>query len=170
LTRALLIVVAAVPMTMVGASVAASPASASVRRDDGGGGSQPGAPILECSYKDPKTGKYNTLWGYTNGTGQSLTVPVGQYNQFNSPSANAGQPTTFLNGTHDNVFIVTSTGSSSWTLGFVTVTAPGKACATNPVPFLPRGVPAWLTIGALMALIVAGGLIAQRRVERAVTA
>jgi hypothetical protein len=31
-------------------------------------------------------------------------------------------------------------------------------------------VPAWLTIGALMALIVAGGLIAQLRVERAVTA
>ena len=162
--------VAAVPMTMVVASVTASPATASVRRDDGGGGSQPGGPILECSYKDPKTLKYNTLWGYSNGSGQSYTVPVGRYNQFNSPSANAGQPTTFLNGTHDSVFIVTSTGSSSWTLGFVTVTAPGKACATNPVPFLPSGVPTWLTIGALMGLIVAGGLIAQRRVERAATA
>jgi hypothetical protein len=31
-------------------------------------------------------------------------------------------------------------------------------------------VPAWLTIGALMALSVAGGLIAQLRVERAATA
>lgn len=161
---------AVIPTTAVVASVTATPAGATVLRDGGNGGNQQrGGPILECSYKDTKTGKYNTLWGYSNTTGQSYNVPVGQYNQFNSPSANAGQPTTFLKGTHDNVFIVTSTGSSSWTLGFVTVTAPGKACATNPVPFLPSGVPAWLTIGALMALVVAGGLIVQRRVERAAT-
>ncbi len=110
------------------------------------------------------------MWGYSNTTGTTWSVPVGPYNEFNHPGANAGQPTTFLKGTHDNVFIVTSTGSRSWTLGFVTVTAPGKACATNPVPFLPSGVPAWLTIGGLMVVILAGGLIAQRRLERTATA
>lgn len=161
----MLFVVVAVPTTMVVGAVAVAPSGASVRRDDGGGNY--GSPIVECSYHDTKTGKYNTLWGYTNNTGQTVQLPIGSYNQFSSPAANAGQPTTFLTGTHHNVFIVTSTGSSSWTLGFVTVTAPGKACATNPVPFLPAGVPAWLTIGGLMVVILAGGLIAQRRVARA---
>jgi hypothetical protein len=165
LTRAVLIAVAVVPTTIVVGSATASPAGASVHRD----GSQPGGPILECSYKDPKTLKYNTLWGYENDTGQSYTVPVGTYNTFSSPAANAGQPTTFLAGRHDNVFIVTSTGSSAWTLGYVTVTAPGTACAKNPVPFLPSGVPAWVTIGALMAVVLAGGLLVQSRVERAAT-
>lgn len=151
----------AVPATTLVATLAVSPADAAVRR-----ASQPGGPILECSFHDTKTGKYNTLWGYSNQSGQAYSVPVGQYNQFSSPAANAGQPTRFLTGTHDNVFIVTSTGSSSWTLGLVTVTAPGKACATNPVPFLPKGVPTWLTVGGLMAVILAGGLIVQRRVAR----
>jgi len=85
------------------------------------------------------TGKYNSIWGYENDTSQSYTVPVGSHNQFNNPSGNAGQPTTFRTGRHDNVFTVNHTGSSSWTLGTVTVTAPGsKTCATNPVPFLPQ--------------------------------
>jgi hypothetical protein len=172
LASAVLLAAPVALITLVVGGPGATPAGASVPRvvhhDDGGGGSgQGGGPILECSYHDTKTGKYNTVWGYTNTTGQSYQVPVGTYNQFNNPGANAGQPTTFLNGIHHNVFIVTHTGSSSWTLGFVTVTAPGTACATNPVPFLPSGVPAWLTIGGLMAVVVAGGLVVQRRLDRA---
>jgi len=65
------------------------------------------------------------------------------------------------------VFIVTHTGSSSWTLGTVTLTAPGKACATNPVPFLPSDVPAWAALGGLMAAMLAGGLFVQRRAAQA---
>lgn len=162
LTRGLLLALLAVPITMVVLAASLAPSGAAVRHE----GSQPGGPILECTFHDTKTGKYNTSWGYSNQTGQSYTVPVGQYNEFSSPAANAGQPTTFLAGTHDNVFVVTSSGTSSWTLGTVTVTAPGKACATNPVPLLPKGVPAWLTIGSLIAVILVGGLIVQRRIAR----
>lgn len=168
LASALLLAAPVALIALVVGGPDATPAGASVPRavhHNEGGSGQGGGPILECSYKDTKTGKYNSVWGYTNTTGQTYQVPVG--NQFNNPGANAGQPTTFLNGTHHNVFIVTHTGSSSWTLGFVTVTAPGTACATNPVPFLPSGVPAWLTIGGLMAVVLAGGLVVPRRLDRA---
>lgn len=174
--RALLLAPALAVAGLAMAGSTASPASATVARQDDGGGSGGGSggsgsggtgnPILECSFHDTKTGKYNTLWGYSNKTGYVVDLPVSAYNRFNSPAANAGQPTHFLTGTHDNVFIVTSTGSSSWTLGTVTVTAPGKVCATNPVPFLPGDVPAWVAIGALMAAILAGGLVVQRRLQQ----
>ncbi len=155
--------VVTVPAGLVVAGALATPAGAAVLRD-----SQPGGPILECSFKDSKTGKYNSLWGYENDTGKTYSVPVGTYNQFSSPSANAGQPTTFLAGRHDNVFVVTSTGSSAWTLGTVTVTAPStKTCATNPVPFLPAGVPTWVTVGGLIVVVLLGGVLVQRHLERA---
>jgi hypothetical protein len=47
-------------------------------------------PIVECSFLDPGTGMYNTVWGYQNATpGQKndVVVPVGPTNRFRTCSS-----------------------------------------------------------------------------------
>jgi len=90
--------------------------------------------ILECSYYDTGTGKYNTVWGYNNTYTSTQTLTAGgTQNRFDNPQKNVGQPSSFQVGIKHNVFIVTHTGSSSWELKTIKTTAPGKACSTNPV-------------------------------------
>jgi hypothetical protein len=103
-------------------------------------------PIVECSFLDPGTGLYNTVWGYTNNGAQDESVPVGATNSFDNPGANAGQPTVFKKGRAQNAFIVTHKGSSTWTLAGRTATAPGGACRTNPVPVVGEGAGGLITI------------------------
>jgi len=105
-------------------------------------------PIVECSFLDTGTGKYNTVWGYRDTVTKDIVVPVGPQNSFDNPSANVGQPTTFKPGREHNVFTVTHKGSSTWTLTGETATAPGEPCKTNPVPVVADGA------GGLIVIVV----------------
>lgn len=127
-------------------------------------------PSIECSFLDPGTGVYNTVWGYKNqtqGSKNDLSVRIGATNTFDNPGANAGQPAVFKPGTVHNAFIVTHKGSSTWTLTGYRVTAPGKACATNPVPIADAGWSSLATIAVFT--VVVGGVVfwRARRARRA---
>jgi hypothetical protein len=107
-------------------------------------------PVLECDFVDSKTKKTNSLFGYVNPYSTSQTVAVGGQNQFSGSGTaqNAGQPSSFLGGKNDNVFVVTHQDSITWSLTNKNVSAPGtKTCATNPVPIIS---------GRLGSLVVAG--------------
>jgi hypothetical protein len=127
-------------------------------------------PIVECSFLDAGTGKYNTVWGYKNVTGggkNTVTVPIGAANRFDNPGQNAGQPTEFKPGMNHNVFIVTHRGSSTWTLTTHTATAPGAACGSNPVPIADAGWSSLVTIVVFTGVV--GGIVfwRARRARRA---
>jgi hypothetical protein len=127
-------------------------------------------PIVSCSFLDAGTGKYNTVWSYKNqtkGPKQDTAVPIGSTNRFDNPAASAGQPTVFKPGTNQNAFIVTHTGSSTWTLTSHTATAPGPTCSSNPVPIVSSGWAPLVTIAAVTVLI--GGVVfwRTRRAARA---
>ncbi len=109
-------------------------------------------PIVECSFKDPGTGLYNTVWSYRSG-GSRDTIPVGWYNYFTPGSINRGQPTYFEPGMHRNVLITTHSGSLTWVLGLEQATAPGKDCGHNPVPITGAGLSSVVTIFAVAALL-----------------
>jgi hypothetical protein len=106
-------------------------------------------PIIECKYYDASTRKTSTVWGYQN-LGPAVSVPIGDLNHFDRPAANAGQVTAFKAGRDQNVFVVTVTGASTWTLTAAERTSPGnaRACSTNPVPVVSTG------LGGLAALAV----------------
>jgi hypothetical protein len=123
-------------------------------------------PRVECSFLDPGTGRYNTVWGYKNqtkGPKSDLALPVGAGNRFDNPGANAGQPTVFKPGTAQNVFVVTHNGSSTWTL-----TTPGAACTTNPVPI--ASVSDWAPLVTLAIVTGVLGLVVFWRARRAARA
>jgi hypothetical protein len=123
-------------------------------------------PIVECSFLDPGTGLYNTVWGYENNGTKDAFVPVGTLNSFNNPGANAGQPTTFKKGRAQNVFIVTHKGSSTWKLTDKTATAPGAACKTNPVPVVAEGLGGLVVLGSLTVILGLVLFLRLRRVQR----
>lgn len=115
-------------------------------------------PVLECDFVDPTTHKTNSLFGYTNPYSTSQPVAVGGQNQFSGSgvSQNAGQPTTFAGGTNASSFIVTHTGTISWSLTNNNVSAPGsKTCATNPVPIVSGRFGSLVVTGTF---VLAGGL------------
>ena len=114
-------------------------------------------PIIECSFLDPGTGLYNTVWGYLNRGAKGISIPVDASNSFDNPGADAGQPTVFANGRVRNAFIVTHKGSSTWTLTGLAVTAPGGECRTNPVPVVGEGAGGLITI---LVVTVVLGLVA----------
>jgi hypothetical protein len=124
-------------------------------------------PQVQCSFLDPGTGRYNTVWGYKNqtkGPKNDLAIPVGPTNQFDNPGASAGQPTVFKSGTAQNAFIVTHQGRSTWTLTSYAATAPGSPCGTNPVPIASVGDWAPLVTLALVTAVL--GLIMFWRTRR----
>jgi hypothetical protein len=106
---------------------------------------------------DAKTKQTSTVWGYQN-LGPATSVPVGDLNHFDNPTAatgdpqgDVGQPTDFKAGRDQNVFVVTADGESTWTLTGNEATSPDKkapACKTNPVPIVSTG------LGGLVALAV----------------
>jgi hypothetical protein len=128
-------------------------------------------PVLECDFLDTKTGKTNSVFGYNNPYSTSQTVAVGGSNQFSGSgiAQNAGQPSSFLGGKNDNVFVVTHTASITWSLTNNNVSAPGtKTCATNPVPIISDRFGS-LVVAASFAIV--GGLAVlylrrRRRISR----
>jgi hypothetical protein len=110
----------------VGLLIGAGPAAATTQNV---------TPILDCSWKDPSTGMYNSEFGYNNPNSTTVTVAVGGSNYFTSGglSQNAGQPTSFAAGKHDNAFIVTNQQNIQWVLQGTNINAPGNpTCSSNP--------------------------------------
>ncbi len=71
------------------------------------------------------------VWGYQNGTGHEVTIPIGARNRFTPGDESRGQPTRFEDGRHVGVFQTTfeaSSGEIVWHLGVDTATA----SATSP--------------------------------------
>jgi hypothetical protein len=123
-------------------------------------------PVLECDFVDSKTGKTNSLFGYTNPYSSSQTVAVGGSNQFSGSgiAQNAGQPSSFLGGKNDNVFVVTHQGTITWSLTNNNVSAPGsKTCATNPVPIISGRLGSLVVAGAFVVVGVVGLCVRRRR-------
>ncbi|MGZ8764991.1 MAG: hypothetical protein ACXW2C_04750 [Acidimicrobiia bacterium] len=125
-------------------------------------------PIVECSFKDPGTGLYNTVWSYRSG-GSRDTIPVGWYNYFTPGKIDRGQPTVFEPGLHKNVLITTHSGSLTWVLGLRKATAPGRDCDHNPVPITGAGLSSIVTLFAVGGLLGVVLVIRSRR-RRAVKA
>jgi|GEM_PF-3691279 len=116
-------------------------------------------PIIECTFLDPNTKLFSTVWGYQN-QGPATTVPIGDLNRFDVPAAapdkqpgDVGQPTAFAAGRRKNVFVVTAAGPSTWSLTDQKATTPGPACSTSPVPIVSTGP------GGLVALAVVTGVM-----------
>jgi hypothetical protein len=110
-------------------------------------------PFVECSFRDPDTNKYNTVWGYA--TSRDRTIPIGSSNKFSGSAQNAGQPTEFRAGIQHNVFVVTHSGSSTWTLTGLKATAPDstKTCEANPVPIAAGSWAGLVTLAVVTLLL-----------------
>jgi hypothetical protein len=117
------------------------------------------SPILECVWHVGST-KWLALWGYSNSSSSTQTVPVGTSNSFSPGATNQGQPTSFGPGTHDNVFTVPFVASKppAWTLDGTTVSSSpsDKKCANQPVPII-AGTTNWTT--ALLVVFLALGIL-----------
>lgn len=77
----------------------------------------PPTPIVECAtFFDPS--HENAVFGYTNPLDVAVTIPVGPRNQLDPPSTPPPQPTSFLPGTHHDVFLAGFGGDHlTWSIG-----------------------------------------------------
>ncbi len=119
-------------------------------------------PIVECSFKDPSTGLYNTVWSYRGGE-KTVKIPPGPGNAFAPGDVNRGQPSEFLPGLHRSVFITTDKGGVTWSLGEAKATSPGTNCGHNPVGITGGGLSGIVTlfaVGGLLGIVV---LVRSRR-------
>jgi hypothetical protein len=95
-------------------------------------------PFMNC-YWDNGNGTYDALVGYNNKNTTSQTIAVGTNNRFQPGAQYRGQPTVFLPGVKNNVFVVHATAADvsnglNWYLtdNTVVISTPIK-CATKPV-------------------------------------
>lgn len=87
-------------------------------------------PELECVVFDD-AGADVAVWGYQNGTGHEVMIPIGPRNRFTPGDESRGQPTRFEDGRRVGVFqtaFEASSGALVWHLGAETATA----SATSP--------------------------------------
>ena len=117
------------------------------------------SPILECVWHVANT-NWLALWGYSNSSSSTQTIPIGANNSFSPGSADQGQPTSFSPGTNDNVFTVPFVASAppAWTLDGSTASySPSdKKCGNDPVPII-AGTTNWTT--ALVVVFLALGIL-----------
>jgi hypothetical protein len=95
-------------------------------------------PFMNC-YWDNGNGTYAASVGYNNKNSTTQTLPVGTSNRFQPGAQYRGQPTVFLTGIRNNVFVVNATAADvasglNWYLtgNIVVISTPIK-CATKPV-------------------------------------
>jgi hypothetical protein len=124
------------------AALTSSPAFAAPPAHTGAGTSI--TPIVECTTK--QNGLNHSVFGYRN-PGPTTVLSVGSANQFTPGDADRGQPTTFLSGTHINVFKVSTSASLTWTLDGQQVRSPGVTCQSTPTSSTLAG---WGPVGALV--------------------
>ena len=125
--RALLVTLLALPIGLIqsGSAQAATPSKSIV-------------PFMNC-YWDNGNGTYDALVGYNNKNSTTQTIPVGSNNRFQPGAQYRGQPTVFLTGVRNNVFVVKASAADvsnglNWYLtdNTVIISTPVK-CATKPV-------------------------------------
>lgn len=129
-------------------------------------------PLVNCYW----TNQDNTITfsvGYRSTNAGTVNVPISSDNRFHpSRSDDRGQPTTFLSGTHNNVFAVTVTTAEiddgiQWELvdNKVDITAPFTKCAQKPVPEFGNGAVLFFGGGLLVVamLVIGFGLGRARR-------
>jgi hypothetical protein len=119
-------------------------------------------PVVECSFKDPGTGLYNTVWSYQGGS-IPVKIPPGWFNFYFPGAVNRGQPTLFTPGYHRSVLITTHKGPLTWVLGLRKATAPGRPCQHNPVPVTGAGLSSIVTLFAVGGLLGVVLLVRSRR-------
>jgi hypothetical protein len=146
--RALLAAAIMVPFALLlaGPAQAATPAKSIV-------------PFMNC-YWDNGNGTYTVSIGYESKNSASQTVPIGTNNRFTSGNADRGQPTVFLSGVQNNVFVMTASSADvgnelNWSLtgNVVSVQTPTR-CSTKPVP----EVGSMRALALALLLLVVGGL------------
>jgi hypothetical protein len=128
LARAALVVAIAVPLGLF----LAAPAQAATP-------SKSIVPFMNC-YWDNHNGTYTVSIGYNNKNSTSQTIAIGTNNKFTSGNADRGQPTVFLTGVRNNVFVMTASAADvnndlNWSLtgNVVSIQTPVQ-CSTKPVP------------------------------------
>lgn len=107
-------------------------------------------PIVECTTN--RNGINHSVFGFRN-TGPSTVISIGSQNHFTPGNPDRGQPTTFVAGTHINVFQADTSATLTWTLDGQQVHSPGITCQSDPASSTLAG---WGPIGALV--IVTGFL------------
>ncbi|HWA71130.1 MAG TPA: DNRLRE domain-containing protein [Polyangiaceae bacterium] len=87
-------------------------------------------PRFEC-YQTRSDGKIAAVFGYSNPTPSTLTLPIGTDNKFTTGAQGRGQPTAFLPGSYNRAFAVAYTsGALSWTLNGSTASVTGTPSDT----------------------------------------
>jgi hypothetical protein len=116
-------------------------------------------PFMNC-YWDNGNGTFAALVGYNNKNSTTQTIAVGTSNRFQPGLQNRGQPTTFLPGVQNNVFVVNASAADvsnglNWYLtdNTVVISTPVK-CATKPV----SQVGSMRALGLSILLLVSIGL------------
>lgn len=142
-TRAVLVSVMILPLGLLlaGPAQAATPTKSIV-------------PFMNC-YWDNHNGTYTVSIGYNNKNSTNQTLPIGTSNRFTSGNPNRGQPTVFLTGVRNNVFVMTASASDvdnelNWSLtgNEVSIQTPVQ-CSTKPVS----------QVGSLRALALSVALL-----------
>jgi hypothetical protein len=107
-------------------------------------------PFMNC-YWDNGNGTYTVSIGYNNKNSTNQTVLISTANRFTYGNANRGQPTLFLTGVRNNVFVMTASAADvsnglNWSLtgNVVSIQTPIR-CATKPVS----------QVGSMLALALA---------------
>ena len=98
-------------------------------------------PQLECVVFDDD-GPDVAVWGYENGTGNVVTIPIGPRNRFTPGDQGRGQPTQFAPGRLVGVFqtvFEANSGSLVWHLGADTATASSSSDALYGYGRAPQG-------------------------------
>lgn len=127
-------------------------------------------PYVNCVWTNPDSSRTVSL-GYQSFNAASVTVPAGVDNKISYGAADQGQPTTFLPGSHDNVFVLTMTSaeyqSGSWYLVSATanLTSNGTPCTTKPVS-ASAGSPIVFLGTTAVATLVGVGMLTRRRGPR----
>jgi hypothetical protein len=95
------------------------------------------APLLDCVSYNPATNTLTINWGYTDTNSQPSIIPIGNFNFFDPPPPNQGEPITFNPGVHHNAFQnkldLNEAPALFWHLNLIVATAtndPANYCAT----------------------------------------
>jgi hypothetical protein len=130
--RALLVLPGVVCAALLAVVVLPTPAQAAVPNGTV-------TPVANCFW-DNEDGTVSVSLGYRSRNAATVTEAVGTNNRFTIGNANRGQPTTFLPGTNNNVFVADVTYGELWSgidwrvAGLGVDLSSAELCSSKPVP------------------------------------
>jgi hypothetical protein len=125
-------------------------------------------PFVDCVWKNAD-GTVTVSLGYESFNSGTVNVVVGANNLITPGAQGQGQPTTFLTGSHSNVWALTMTSanyqSGTWYLmsASMNMTMNGTACSSKPVPLTAGNGVIFLATTALVAVGGTAALVRRRR-------